>query len=156
MIHNAALVDIHNMTRQKGLDATIKRAISETARVLKIKKGIEVSVVLVGNKEMADMYSKWKGERKVTDVLSFSFLEGLTNKFPAVAPDNIKRMGEIIICVPFARKQSKQLNISFKKNIATLASHGMIHLFGIDHEKSASEYQRTIAIQNRVVKTCNL
>ena len=52
-------------------------------------------------------------------------------------------LGEVVICLPYAEKQARELGISFRENLATLTAHGVIHLCGIDHEKSDEEYKRT-------------
>lgn len=143
-------VEIRNTTRQKGFEDAVKKAIEKTVPFFREKGIFSFSVALVGTNTMRSLSKKWKGKDKATDVLSFGFSEKTYNDFPT--PDNEIAMGEIVICVPYAKKQARELKISVSENIATLACHGTIHLFGLDHERSQEEYDTTIKIQKEVVK----
>ncbi len=90
----------------------------------------------------------YRGKNRVTDVLSFenkSVIPYLAKAFPRLKknkdiefidpPDNIKRLGEIILCFPQAKKQAKRLNHSLEKELTILLIHGTLHLLGYDHEK---------------------
>ena len=143
-------VEIRNTTKQKGLESTVKKAIEKTVPFFRKRGVFSFSVVLVGTTTMRSLSKTWKGKDKATDVLSFGFSEETHDNFPT--PDKEIAMGEIIICVPYAKKQARELTISIRENIATLACHGTIHLFGLDHERSQEEYDTTMKIQKEVVK----
>ena len=142
------LVDVHTATKDKGLERTIQKAIAKTVPFFKKQGVFEFSVALVGERAMRKLAKEWKGKDKATDVLSFGF-DG-HNGFPD-KEGGVKRMGELVICVPVAKRQANTLGISVKRNIATLASHGTIHLFGLDHERSQTDYDKTMDIQNKVI-----
>ena len=88
----------------------------------------ELSVALVGDKEMRPLNSRYRKKNKTTDVLSF----------PAdpLMPANAGLLGDVIISVEQARRQARELNTSLKKEIVTLLIHGILHLLGYDHERS--------------------
>lgn len=136
---------VSNLTRQGVPESLFKKAIFETFQILGLRGSIEVSLVLVGEKKMLELNKKHRNKDKATDVLSFSFYEDQKN-----GQENIN-MGEIIICLPYAKRQAEKEKKSFKKELALLASHGAIHLFGIDHERSAQEDEKTNLMQNEVV-----
>lgn len=140
-------IEIRNCTKQPVDRKIIKKAILETLNLLKIKGGVALSVVLVGEKKIRSLNRIWRDKDAVTDVLSFSFLEAKNR----LACDESEQ-GEIFICFPYAKKQARALGMSADKNIALLAAHGTIHIFGIDHERSEKESKKTDEIQKKVLE----
>ncbi len=139
------MVEIRNCTKQPVNEKVIKRAIFETINLLKIKGDVALSVGLVGEKKIHSLNKIWRGKDAMTDVLSFSFTEAQDGLIEG------GEKGEIIICLPYAKKQARRYGISEKKNIALLAAHGTIHIFGIDHERSEKEREKMEEIQNKVL-----
>ena len=147
----SVIVDVRNFTRRNAYVPAVKRAIA-AALLLCGKKGMyEVSVAIVGNAQMRSLKQEWKGESTVTDVLSFPFSDFQEMK-GARTQRVAESLGEIVICAPYAERQAKELGISVKDNMITLAAHGAIHLCGIDHEISEREYEKTLAIQKKVLQ----
>ncbi len=94
----------------------------------------QVSVSIVGNRLMRRLEKTYFKQDKTTDVLSFPMLE---TKFKHISfPENEKRplfLGEIVISYPQARLQASQKNQLIDQEICRLASHGLRHLLGINH-----------------------
>ncbi|MFH1461318.1 MAG: rRNA maturation RNase YbeY, partial [Patescibacteria group bacterium] len=67
------------------------------------------------------------------------------------APDGIKRLGEIIICYPRAKKQSKQIGHSLEKELTILLIHGILHLLEYDHEKDKAEAEKMKEMEERIL-----
>lgn len=44
-------------------------------------------------------------------------------------------LGDVVISVPTARRQARARHHSLRREIARLMVHGILHLFGYDHEK---------------------
>ncbi|MBA7563668.1 Endoribonuclease YbeY [subsurface metagenome] len=84
------------------------------------------------DKFIRSLNNKYRGIDKPTDVLSFSLQEGAI-KSPEVESD--KLLGDIIISVETAQRQSDSLNHSVEKELTVLLIHGLLHLTGYDHEK---------------------
>ncbi len=137
-----AQIEVRNFTGQKGYKEVISRAVRAVLRLLSVQGEIEVSVALVGSARMKSLNTKWRKKARATDVLSFGLWES----------EKEGRRGEIVICIPYAKKQARAMAISMRENCATLAAHGMIHLAGIDHERSKKEYQTTIEIQKKAAQ----
>lgn len=87
----------------------------------------DISVVLVGEKKMRELYAAYKGRNRVTDVLSFLYEKEKEDPF---APS-----GEIFICIPQAVRQAKRYHISLAHEMARLAIHGFLHIYGYDHKE---------------------
>ena len=92
----------------------------------KVRGRVEVSVALTGEAQMRELNRKWRGKRGATDVLSFGFWKG---------EDNVLR-GEIVMCLPYAKRQAREGGISLTEELTTLAEHGALHLRGVHHERS--------------------
>jgi len=140
---------IANFTKGKIDKKLIKEAVFKTLKVLKVSGNIEVSLAFIGDAKMKNLNKKFRGKNKSTDVLSFGFDE--KNAFKKGKKS--KNLGEIMISLPYAKKQAKENKKSLKEEIALLSSHGTIHLCGIDHERSKKEYKKMEEVQNKVLKS---
>ncbi len=137
---------ITNFTKTDIKKSFFEKVIFETLKVLNISKNVEISLMFVGESRMRRLNYEFRKKNKPTDVLSFSFFEevGFSNK-------DFLNAGEIIICIQYAKRQAKKNGVSLKKELALLATHGTIHLFGIDHERSKKEHEKTEEIQKKVL-----
>src|ERR671914_556132 len=106
-----------------------------TASILKAleRSRAELSVALVGDKEMRPLNAKYRKNNKTTDVLSFPADHSMPSK--PVLP------GDVIISVEQARRQAKARKKSLKSEMVTLLIHGILHLLGYDHERSRRQAQ---------------
>ncbi|RJQ31435.1 rRNA maturation RNase YbeY [Candidatus Parcubacteria bacterium] len=101
----------------------------KAARILKIKKNYYLSLAIVSASEMKKLNRLYRKKNSVTDVLSFSEKE--TRGF-LVEPDYL---GEIVICLSQAEKQSRQRKIKLSEELAHLFAHGLLHLIGFNHQR---------------------
>jgi len=90
--------------------------------------GSQVTIVLVGERAMSVLNSRWRGNNRPTDVLSFSQREG---KGGDLHPEVL---GDIVICVPVARRQAREAGHCLIAELDRLAVHGLLHLAGYEHE----------------------
>ena len=98
---------------------------------------VELSIVITGNQEIQQLNKMYKGEDAPTDVLSFAMVDESNVHGPVdfvVPPDGIKHLGEIIISYPKAVEQSQELGHDVLTELTILLIHGVLHLFGYDHE----------------------
>lgn len=107
---------------------------------------IEVSVNLVGKAKIKLLNNRYRSKNKVADVLSFP----LSEKSPAGY--DMMPIGDIFICLPFAKKQAKSENTSIEKKLAQLTVHGFLHLMGYDHEKSRQEAEEMFALEEKILQ----
>jgi len=90
--------------------------------------GVQVSVLLVGERAMRGLNRRWRGKDRATDVLSFPQQEGESG---GLHPE---LLGDIVICVPVARRQAAEAGHCLAAELDRLAVHGLLHLAGYDHE----------------------
>lgn len=88
-------------------------------------KDYELSVVVVGDKKMAELNKTYRQKDAPTDILSFP----LDNK-----------SGEIFLDLNYAKKKALGFGRKFENFIGFLFIHGLVHLKGFDHgEKMEQE-----------------
>ncbi len=95
----------------------------------------EVGVYITGDETVRDLNRRYAGEDKPTDVLSFSLQEG--EEF--ASPDDLLRLGEVIISYPTAERQAREAGRETSAEVAHLLVHGLLHLLGYDHAEPEDE-----------------
>lgn len=102
------------------------------------------SIVLTDDDTIHVYNRDYRSVDRPTDVLSFPADEGDDLLAP---PDGF--LGDIMISVPRAEQQGRELGHSTERELAFLTVHGMLHLLGYDHidpedEKLMLSRQRAI------------
>src|SRR3989344_419649 len=126
-----------------------EKVLVEAVKELKLAgKKIEVSVNLVGEAKIKELNKKYRHKNKVTDVLSFPM--NTTFNFQ-LSTFNFLDIGDIFICLSFAKKQAKSENVSIDRKLAQLTVHGFLHLAGYDHEVSRQEAGKMLNLENKIL-----
>ncbi len=110
--------------------------------VLKQKVKLSAEITFCEPEEIQQLNREQRGKDAVTDVLSFPSTDITAGEivkkknYPFdVDPENGGIfLGSIIICTKRAEEQAKEYGHSLKRELYYLAVHGMLHLFGYDHE----------------------
>ena len=100
----------------------------------------EVNVYLVSADEIRQVNSEHRNKDVVTDVLSFPL--GENGEYDTNPETGAKMLGEIMICVSRAVEQAEQFGHDFRREIAYLTAHSMLHILGYDHEAGGLEAVR--------------
>jgi len=112
----------------------VKQAVIDVLDKQRIKSDVEVSILIIGNRKMRELNKKYLGRDETTDVLSF----GLTGLNPVTGfvnpPDEILRLGDVVVSYPQAVKQAGENNLLVDEEICNLVKHGVLHLLGIHHD----------------------
>jgi probable rRNA maturation factor len=82
----------------------------------------EVHVAVVDDRAIRRLHRRYLGRRRATDVIAFN-LEG-----PAPSP----LLGEVVISVDTALRQSRRVRVPLALEIDLLLVHGILHLAGWD------------------------
>jgi probable rRNA maturation factor len=77
----------------------------------------------------------YRGKDRPTDVLAFSLLEGAG----AGVSDAI---GDVVISTATAARQARENGLTLRQEVDRLLVHGILHLVGYDHERSAAEARK--------------
>ncbi len=108
----------------------------------------EISVSLVDNEEIQELNRHYRGIDRVTDVLSFSLLEG--DEPEVWDEESPVALGDIVISWPVMLAQAKEYGHSAARELAFLTAHGCYHLLGYDHETQEDE-KEMFALQEEVL-----
>lgn len=128
-INNLTIGKIDIKSLKKTAEKVLKGENPSTGSGLS-QKG-DLSIALVCGARMRSINKKYRKKDKATDVLSFEKTIGL---------------GEIVICPEVVRKNAKNLDLDYNKELTRALIHGILHILGYDHEKSpASNASRSDA-----------
>ena len=135
-------VEIIDKAIPKKLEKLINNLIKTAMKYggVKISK-TKVAISFVDSVEIKQLNKKFRNIDKETDVLSFPTLKitpGVKIKKQDYIFDIDPRtkelfLGDIIICEDVARKNAKEYNHSFERELCYLIVHGFLHLLGYDH-----------------------
>lgn len=112
----------------------IKAAIVEYIQK-RIESDVEVSITIVGDRQMHELNKTYRQKDYPTDVLSFPHNDpSQSNPVPFVdPPDNLIRLGDIVVSYPQARSEAMEENKLVDDQIIFLIYHGIDHLLGVHH-----------------------
>lgn len=99
--------------------------------ILRLPIEAEVSVALVDNEAIRALNLQYRGLDNPTDVLSFSQMEGEE----LFSPSDVLILGDIVISIEQALLQAESYGHSFKRELAFLLVHGLLHLAGYEHDE---------------------
>ena len=101
-----------------------------------VKEGLsdelEISISFVCNSEIRDLNRMYRGQDKVTDVLSFPQYDNIEDV------SDITCLGDIVLSLEKAKEQAEEYEHSFQREILYLTVHSMLHLMGYDHDQDSN------------------
>lgn len=104
----------------------------------------DLTIGLIGDAEMRKLNAQFRHKDYPTDVLSFPVEADL--------PGAAHLLGDVIICVDQARRQAKERDRLLKEEIVTLLVHGVVHLLGYDHERSARDARIMARLEKKIYR----
>lgn len=115
-------------------EAIIKTVVETVLKEEGIVQNLEVYITLTHNDNIQKINAEHRNIDKPTDVLSFPMFE--REEIPSLKENNEQvetMLGDIIVSVEKVREQAEEYGHSFKRELAYLVTHGMLHLLGYDH-----------------------
>jgi len=104
----------------------------------------ELTVSLVDDATIRRLNRTYRGTDRPTDVLAFAMREG------ARTPGDQAVLGDVVISLDTATRQASERGVPTAEEVRTLLIHGVLHLLGYDHERSAAEARRMHAMERRL------
>jgi probable rRNA maturation factor len=127
------MTEVINNQRKIKLDWQIFREFAESLSEKVIEtRSKTFNVAFVSNRKMRELNNQFRGKNTTTDVLSFPFEP---DEFD---PDQ-NHLGDIIISLEQAQKQSVENDLPLELEVKQLILHGTLHLCGYDHETDSGE-----------------
>ncbi|MBI5732737.1 rRNA maturation RNase YbeY [Candidatus Jorgensenbacteria bacterium] len=117
------VVVLSSSRRFNKLERELKSVITSALIYLR-RSSAYVEIYLVSDIMMKSLNSRFRGRRRVTNVLSFNMNKDFFNSPPKVLH---KHLGEIYLTPDYIRNRHEDLGY--------LAIHGLLHLLGYAHNK---------------------
>ncbi len=139
-------VVIRNSQSQIKLAAGLRKLISDCI-LTALKHGqfdipAEVNVLLLNNVKIRKLNKEHRDIDSSTDVLSFPMNEFKDGAYEFSDSDKdpdtgAVMLGDIAISLEKADEQAREYGHTFEREVAFLATHGLFHLLGYDHENGS-------------------
>lgn len=127
---------------QRLPEARLRQVLAACARSLGCKKEAIVSIALISGSQMRRLNKTWRGKDKRADVLSFELDKGPLK-------------GEILLNYEQAALQAKQMKHSVLDELCFLVIHGVLHLWGYDHENS-KDAKKMFPLQEKILRSLKI
>ncbi len=140
-------VELRNAQRTVRLDLRRLRGAARQMLEAVGRPEATLSVLLTGDREMAQLHERWMGEPGPTDVLSFPMGEVMKRRngepgkrrwsrfadspTPPFSHSNV--LGDIAISVEMAARRRPR---DVQREVTRLLIHGLLHLIGHDHVRA--------------------
>lgn len=125
--------------KYNALETRYKKIMETAFEMLDITIPYEVDVSLVDEETIHTINRDYRHVDRPTDVISFAFNDDKDPKDQISDPTITRMLGEILICLPVALKQAKEIGNSEERELSFLFTHGLLHLLGYDHTKKEDE-----------------
>ncbi len=93
----------------------------------------ELSILIVNDSRIEALNEQYFNRDGPTNVISFPMREGI---FTNITP---QLLGDVVISVETAYREGINAEISVEERFMQLLIHGILHLFGYDHETTEQE-----------------
>ena len=90
----------------------------------------ELSILFVDDQRIQQLNREYRHKDSPTNVLAFPMREG---DFAQVSP---QLLGDVVISIDRAAAEAEKAGIRMGDHMTWLLIHGILHLFGFDHEQS--------------------
>ena len=106
----------------------------------------ELSILLLDDPQIAVLNKNYLQREGPTNVIAFPMREG------AFTEINPELLGDVVISLETAEKEGLEAGVSMMDRLDELMIHGILHLFGYDHETSDMEAARMEAKSRELLK----
>ena len=137
-----------------GIRMLLRRCCNAVLIMEEFDGSAEVDVSFVDDKQMQELNLKHRNIDSTTDVLSFPL--GENGEYDQNPETGAKLLGDIVISIPRAYAQAGEYGHSFRREMAYLTAHSMLHLLGYDHEACGIEAVRMREKEETVMEQLGL
>ena len=131
--------------------APVRRAMHTAAHPYGLPAGTLVTLVFVDDAAMRELNRRYRRRDRTTDVLSFGERIAFRDRGVRAAgrlvrdADGILRLGDIVISADQAARQARRRRAPLAREVAFLASHGVLHLLGFD-DRTVAGYREMVRL----------
>ena len=123
---------IKNSQKLMKIDAKIIKKVNEALLNSLGFQSKDLSLLFVDNKKITALNKQFFGKNNPTNVISFSYIDGLPGEV----------LGDIIISAERAEEEAQTSGTFFYERLFALIVHGLTHVMGYDHEKDEKERKK--------------
>ena len=106
----------------------------------------ELSILIVDDPRIEQLNRKYLNREGPTNVIAFPMREGSFGDL------NPRLLGDVVISTDTAASEAAVADIPTETRITELLIHGILHLFGYDHENDEQEARRMEQKSNELIK----
>lgn len=125
-------------------NAYLRRVFSAVCGAERTPKA-SATLLIVSDRAIRELNKRYRGKDAVTDILSFAAGEG-----EGVPGHDSAYVGEVILSYPQIVRQAKLYGNASRYEFTMLFVHGLLHLFGYDHEADR-DYERMHAREKHIL-----
>lgn len=157
-------LSIENMQNKVEFTDSMEKLLKNTVESALAQEGFEydaeLSIMLVDDERIREINNEYRNVDSPTDVLSFPIVDMREGKIlsdigDTDLDDGLLLLGDIIISLETALRQSKEYGHSLERELAFLTSHGVYHLLGYDHMCQEDE-EKMIGKQEKLLEQMGL
>lgn len=158
--------DIFSENIHKTLEVDEKKAIDIAKKILKFYlneekifnksclsdkdfNSISFDILYCDNEKTHGINKEYRGKDYPADIITFAVFADSEEKFIF---DGEINLGEIIISLDKVSENAQEKGVNFEDELYFLISHGIMHLFGFDHQTN-EDYNFIIEAQNAALKS---
>ncbi len=115
----------------------------------------EVAIALAPDSQVRALNGRYRRKDVATDVLSFPARDAARARAPSGEPraprpePRAASLGDIVIATGVASRQARERGHAYRTELRVFALHGLLHLFGYDHEHR-SDRGRMARVETRL------
>lgn len=114
-----------------GIRLLLRRCCTAVLKLENFEQQAEVNIIFVDDKTINEINLQQRNIDAPTDVLSFPL--GENGDYPINPENGNVMLGDIVISVERAVKQSLEFDHPLTRELGYLTTHSMLHLLGYDH-----------------------
>lgn len=118
---------------EEPLTAITKDIFAGLKKETSLPAEVHVSLSMVEEGRIRDLNRDFLGEDSATDVLSFP-LHADSKGFSIPPGVPLLLLGDIVVCPPVVGINAETSGHSFERELSLVILHGLLHLFGMDHD----------------------
>lgn len=107
----------------------------------------ELSIVFVDDDEIAVLNRQYLNRKGTTNVIAFPMREGAYSEISPLL------LGDVVISVDTAAREGKQAGMAMETRLEELLIHGILHLFGYEHETNPEDARQ---MENKYLELIHL
>ncbi len=113
-------------------------------------EGYELTIVLVDDREITRLNRQYFHRNRPTNVISFPLMDD--------SPVSLRSriLGDVVISAETAQRDAREAGEKAEGEILFLMIHGILHLAGYDHVRSAAERRTMEAKEKEIFERLNL